>query len=426
MDFLLSIKQLGLNEFEDVLGTDWPLSQDCRPPELPFLKSDFIRRFAGIAGLDNETVDIMRHVANELSQNSRLCDLMWHQHYLLFKSGKSRFIKPEKFPHLKHLLGDKAYTYNLLLILSGYPYAVEFYQKKGISGKIMRDTLEDLACWCRYNRREKNVCGILPDRIAWFVNHIRGKLFKLGRLQFIQGVFKGKVIVFRNRFDGRVQALSHGNVRFNSQGLVDGVNGDLDLHGAWESQLLVDANKACGNPVSPLGTASRIPVTLDLQQWEQVLGPKYSMLDIHIQDGGKMTPEACADSIARASIFFQKFFPKWNYNGFMCYSWFLDNQYERILGDTSNIVQFQRACYLFPVSISGKDAVWRIFGQDLSLDDFENFPSNSSMQRKVLAFLKSGGKLRGGGAFLLKDDLPWGKQVYRKNYFSQHSGCVVD
>jgi len=46
------------------------------------------------------------------------------------------------------------------------------------------------------------------------------------------------------------------------------------------------------------------------------------------------------------------------------------------------------------------------------------------MQRKVLAFLKSGGKLRSGGAFLLKNDLPWDKQIYREKYLPKRTVCV--
>lgn len=424
MDFSSYIGQLGLNDFRDVLSPDWELSRECKPSEFPFLKVDFIKKYSDIAGLDGDTVNAVTQLAGELSEDSRLCDLLWHQHYLLFKSKKRGLVKADRFPHLGHLLGDKAYTYNLLLTLSGYPYAVEFYRKKGIPGKIMEDTLEDLACWCRYNRNEKNVFGILPDRVAWFINHTHGKLFKLGRLQFMRSVFRGRIVAFRNRYSGRVQALSLDNIRFNSKGLVDGVDGNFDREGSWVAKLFVDSEKIHGNPVSPLGTAVREPVSLDLKEWKQVLAPKYPMLDIHIQDGGNMTTEACADSIIQANAFFREYFPKWKYNGFMCYSWFLDNQYESILGEKSNIVQFQRACYLFPVSISGKDAVWRIFGRDLSLKDMNEFPAKSSMQKKVLAFLRSGGKLRAGGAFLLNDDLPWGEQVYRKNYISQHTMCV--
>ncbi len=421
MDFSSSIEQLELNDFKEVLALDWDLSHECKPAKLPFLRADFIKKYSDIAGLDNDTVNAMQHVADELQNDSRLCDLIWHQHYLLFKSKKSDLVKPEQFPHLKHLIGNKAYTYNLLLILSGYPHAVEFYRKKGIPIKIMRDTLEDLACWCNCNRHKKNVFGILPDRVAWFSNHIHGKLFKLGRLQFARGVFRGRIIVFRHCQDKRVQALSLGNIRFNSKGMIDGIDGDFDREGSWISKLFINSEKVCGNPVSPLGDVAKKMITLDLKEWKQVLAPEDPMLDIHIQDGGNMTPEACADSVIQADIFFGEYFPEWKYHGFMCYSWFLDKQYESILGESSNIVQFQRSCYLFPVSISGKDAIWRIFGHKFSLKDIKNFPANSSMQKKVLAFLQSGGKLKSGGAFLLKDDLPWGEQVYRKNYFSQYT-----
>ena len=65
-------------------------------------------------------------------------------------------------------------------------------------------------------------------------------------------------------------------------------------------------------------------VTLPLKDWQQVLAPGDGVLDTHIPGGGKMGPEACRDTMARALDFFPRYFPERPFVGFACGSWIVD------------------------------------------------------------------------------------------------------
>lgn len=57
-------------------------------------------------------------------------------------------------------------------------YTKEFYIQKGISEKIFYDTIKDISVWC-LNNNNKGLKNYL-----WIKNHLKGELFRIGRLQF--------------------------------------------------------------------------------------------------------------------------------------------------------------------------------------------------------------------------------------------------
>jgi len=124
-------------------------------------------------------------------------------------------------------------------------------------------------------------------------------------------------------------------------------------------------------------------------------------MDTHIPEDGPMSIEACTESFEMVLIFFSKYFSERPFKAFDCHSWFLDNQYQKILAASSNIVKFQNRLYLYPTESDGDDSYWRIFGADGIKKGIENVPRKTSMQKKVAEFIENGGYLRSGGGFLI-------------------------
>lgn len=114
------------------------------------------------------------------------------------------------------------------------------------------------------------------------------------------------------------------------------------------------------------------------------------VLDVHIPASGPLTPAAVSSSFDRAASFFGQFFPEKPVSAAICASWLLDPYLGVHLPPTSNIVAFQR---LFtPVGEPQDDeldAVYFTFGRR-SLDDLDQLPRDSSLQRIVLDRLASG------------------------------------
>ncbi|WP_438294428.1 acyltransferase domain-containing protein [Streptomyces sp. HUAS TT7] len=115
-------------------------------------------------------------------------------------------------------------------------------------------------------------------------------------------------------------------------------------------------------------------------------------LDLHIPDfRGPLTPDACADSIARAREFFARHFPEEHYRVGACHSWLLDEQLRDYLPENSNILRFQG---LFRVAYkddepSDREPVGFVFGNpDLPVADL---PQHTTVQRAVTRHLLGGG-----------------------------------
>ena len=71
---------------------------------------------------------------------------------------------------------------NLLGALHACEKLEKIYEQKGIEKNILIDTLSDLVIWAKNCYLVTGEIGITEQ--AWIDSHLRGELFRLGRLQF--------------------------------------------------------------------------------------------------------------------------------------------------------------------------------------------------------------------------------------------------
>ncbi len=419
MEFSFVIRQLQLDGSPDLEISErfWEDSGKTFPGtgNIDFLTPEKVAENFQYTGVDGELLPEVRKLAADVNGGPELSRWFWHQHYVL-EGELTKVSEVQKFPLLKNLLGEKAFTYNFLLSLSLIPKALEFHGARGIPEKVTRDTFADMAVWVRHNQNTLNVFGLSERHLGWTQSYLRGMLFQLGRLQYNQASLGFKAVVFRNRETGVLLTVSEPEVEYNSEGLRDGADDNWDKTGGWLSEYKERGGKLVANPILPTGFAMRKTVILDLSEWEKIMDTESPMLNIHIPaEGGAMTVEACADSIQQATEFFPKYFPEYSFKGFKCYSWFLDISFEKFLAETSNIIKFQRAGYLVPTAGGSEETLLRVFGEQVKKTGLAAAPRKSSMQRAVAEFVESGGQLRPGGCFVLTEDLPWGSNKYRND-----------
>lgn len=122
------------------------------------------------------------------------------------------------------------------------------------------------------------------------------------------------------------------------------------------------------------------------------LAPGQLVLGVHIPaDGGPMSPDACAASIARAREFFPRHFPR-RFGGappvFTCASWLLDPRLAEFLRPDANIVAFQKLFTLLPVEPKaterGESDVLRFVFDRVGDTDTATLPRDSTL-RRILA-----------------------------------------
>lgn len=411
MELNFILKKLNIEDYKEVFEYEWNNSNALYDSPEDMLSENYVSEVANIAGLDHEVMKKLKDVAAEISENLILKRLFLHAHYLFFISENVPDNLRAKFPDMISVMGDNGPVFLFLLLLSGIPSAKDFFKSRGIPNDVARGAFIDISLWIDNFRRNKGLIGITPRILNWGRCLLMGNVYRLGRLQFGIAPFHGRLYVYRNKITNAVQALAEGNLTFNSNGQFDGVDEQYDPN-TWKSVLSKDNGKITGNPVSSSGFVRSERISFDLNEWKEALAPGDPVLNTHIPGGVPMTAEACADSFRRALEFFPKYFTDKDFKGWACHSWLLDNQYEQILPEKSNIIKFQREWYLYPTSSSGAESYRLIFGENGIKNGIKQVPRNSSMQKAVAEFIEKGGKLRSGGGFFLKDEMPYGNQAY--------------
>ncbi|MFC5652236.1 acyltransferase domain-containing protein [Paenibacillus solisilvae] len=241
----------------------------------------------------------------------------------------------------------------VVVILSGIPQMQAFYSNKGISEIVLADTLSDVRVWMEKYERQYGVWGL--DETSWILNHIRCKLFKIGRLQYMPKHWDQPFIVYRHNRSGELMIRS-----------CDGEETDLySLSG----------------------------------EWEMVLNPSSLVLDLHIQEGEPLTPERCGQSLKDAAQFFSSLFPDRLYSGYVCSSWLLTPSFRNFLPPASNILQFNQRFQLLPAEGSDRQLFERVFGG--RPDDANTAPRETKLQEIIAQEWKKGTDLSHGAGFIL-------------------------
>ncbi len=118
------------------------------------------------------------------------------------------------------------------------------------------------------------------------------------------------------------------------------------------------------------------------------------VLETHIPQGEPLDEQACLDSFAMAEEFFPKYFPEAKAECFDCCSWLLSPNLAYVMGDHSNVVKFMRMWKIKKIIYTQSEGtIGRVFGFGSTRDQLPDLPENTSMQRKVKAFLLAGGDL---------------------------------
>lgn len=301
---------------------------------------------------------------------------------------------------IKGLLGARSGQFAVLLAMGLLPWTMDYYRSRRIPQPVLIDTMSDLLIWMRHYYKEHGVWGL--GNFEWLSKHLGGRLFRLGRLQFAWGEFPFKAIVLGNRHNHDVLALSEGGIAYLDDGLVDGTNGEYAREQAgWES--IFTENDSCyrGHPLSPSGHAIRDAVQLTKSDWREVLRRGAPVLEVHIAEGSPMTHSLCRASYLEADRFVADHFPERDFDAFVCSSWLLNSQFQRILRPESNIVKFQKDYYMIPLLSDEKETYWRVFGKA----ELDKASRDTTLRRAIIEFAESGGKLYGGGGFMLRGSI---------------------
>lgn len=135
-------------------------------------------------------------------------------------------------------------------------------------------------------------------------------------------------------------------------------------------------------------------------EYELVDGAHGRQVDLHIPSGAKLQPEELRRSWEEAKDFLGKHFPDYASVPMACDSWMLSPTLAALLPENANILRFQRAFRITPLEEGNSYLEWVFKRTDLPL---EVLPENTSLQRKLKAWLLSGGTWQEAEGVLVED-----------------------
>ncbi len=360
--------------------------------------------------LPDEAEAPLQETARRVAADPALRLLARHAERLLFEHEDYNAFGG--WPSFEPLLGDLGAVFYLLLLVAAAPRIRQTHARLGIPEDVTRATCGRRDPAARFRVTHQGRWGADRRSLHWVRHHAAGRLFRLGRMEYILTRFRDRLRAFRHVATGAVAALAPDGARFTQDGYMTAPPLPDDPEG-WTASLRIEPDAIRGCLLSPRGMALRGERVLPRAAWTPVLAKDDWVLDLHIPPGGGMTLEACGASMRQAAEFYPRYFPEQPAAAIVCTSWIFNPQLDGILAPDANLVRFQREVYLHPIPSSGQDGLVFIF--DRPDVDPKTAPRETSLQRAILAFLETGQRWRAGGMVFLLADLPrFGGQVYQR------------
>ena len=128
-----------------------------------------------------------------------------------------------------------------------------------------------------------------------------------------------------------------------------------------------------------------------------------NLIYVHIPQGEKLNYDDCVASLSMAKSFFSKHFPEFSYKYYFSESWLLDSKNNEFMDEDCNIIKFQSLLVNHYDFLYDGQAIERVFGKRRLF--VKNYPDNSSLQKRLKAYMLNGGKAGIGVASIDVDTL---------------------
>jgi glycosyltransferase involved in cell wall biosynthesis len=262
----------------------------------------------------------------------------------------------------------------LVLALMQISDATARARARGVSDEVIAATLSDLTIWsAHFERLYEDEGGLTLEILGWCQRFLRGELFRLGPLQFDLRPFSTAMRVYR-----------HDKTRALKARTLEGRAVDLST------------GTVMGDPLPALDT-----------RWQVVLEPGSPMLDMRIPGAVRMvTMQDVAHAMRDAFVLFGKLSPQTVPLGVCGESWRLDPQVLQLFSDEPGVHDLQRACSLYPSTITEDVTIRRIFGPEMDRSALATHVARTPVEARLMQFLSHDeNTLSARGGFVLREEL---------------------
>lgn len=420
MNLRSTLSEISEPECYDSVSPHWEQSVASLPVGTPFfLTPQAIRENRELTGIEPEIDEELFAHADRIIASGALRALVWHCYQWTYVyEAPGRMLG---WPSFRPTLGDGGDVLYLLVTLAMAPLIKEAHQRLSVPQEITRQTMSGAASFLdRYRHGHNGRNGAFKCEMWWLRNYTSGELLRIGRFEYRIRPMRGQIRVYRNDRTRGTVALAAEGTRFDRFGYIEALDAKPDSEG-WTAHLRKRSDGVLGTPISPFGRAEHRRARLDAAAWREVIVPDETpMLDVHIPSGGRMTPEAVEASLQDAAEYFGTRRDSKDFAGFYCVSWVFGPHLEEIFSASSNLVRLLKQVYLYPVPTNRADGLFfvfsdeRYYGGKFDANWLAAHVPRTTLEAKVREFILAKKVWRGGGMFILREDLDrFGSETYR-------------
>lgn len=274
--------------------------------------------------------------------------------------------------------------YPLVLTRSLYPGVLALYSTLGINDSVRKATISDIAIWVNhYEQAHSHAVGL--DRYGWISRLLCAQVLRLGRLQYEPTPFPFPYSIYLDTTTKDIRAFTLADIEYHDE------TGEVcitrhDIQGGYCITHEVDQER---------GVILPQPRILSLSHLQLLTRQGKDALAIHIPEGQPLTPDLVDESLSMAQ---ETFGPM----PYICSSWLLDPNLEKILPQQGNIVQFMHRFNKLPITFTVPQIYERVFGFGVTHSDILKWECTTSLQQKVRDHLLAGGTFSTMGGYIPK------------------------
>ena len=399
MDLNVFCNAIGLNDnIKETLAASWDAFCSNVPEGFPaHFQKEFYTKYANLCKMPQDAIERMDDVAATTAARPELCCLANLIHYGLY-AAKVPFIKNDITP--EHLYGENTGIFHLMNAMSSLPLIAETHKKFNIP----ESNLAEVGQWItgttfNYRAGHNGIPGHSFSQSSWLNLHILGKLFRIGRLEYLNGHwYPNFPAVYRHRKNKSIIALSPDGAMYDKRGCQ--IFPPTEEVPDFTAKLEVLDGKITGTPIAPDGTVLKEhKITISCEEYEAFCTPWDMIPSFHIPGGGGMTLDAVKDSLLKARKFYRDVFHT-DVKGFICSSWIFSPDWEIELPD-SNMAKFRRNLFALPSGKNPKSGLFFVYGrQDITPQDM---PCTTALHKAFCRITERGDMLRYGEVFIPAD-----------------------
>lgn len=370
------------------------------------LDEEVIVRLAEDARIDSRTATALLRFTQELSANSALVEIALTTSRRLLNEAPAKVVDGMTGLGLGDALGHDLPLFYLLIALLEIPGAARAHEARGIPASVSKATWSDLAVWCHHLYKRDGQPGLSFDAFVWMQKALRGRLLRVGALQFELGTFTGPLTAYQHRETREIELVAMPGSVFQGDGRVLAIAPGPDT---WTARGFILPTLAWGHRIDGVtGTAQSAMLSLPSECWEPVLSPGDPMMVMHIPASARLSFGEFTRNAADAIVLLGKLEPDARPMGVYGEGWLLDPQISPFLARPSALEKIRSVGFLYPARISESNTIQRLFGSSATRASVLASPLEglNSLQNAVRQFLAvPENSLCARGQFVLNDEL---------------------